>query len=324
MTENIRLKIGVLGCAAIADRFMIPAIQESDDYELAAVASRSVERARVFGEKYSCRGISPYDRLLEYDDIDAVYIPLPNALHYEWAMKALESGKHCLVEKPIAPDRQTADKMVRTARSNKLVLFENFMFLYHSQHRFVLERIRGGDIGEIRCFRSSFGFPPLPEDNIRYSRLLGGGSLMDAGVYPLVAAQMILGNDLRVTSAVLAEDDQRGVDISGGAFLVGSGNIFAQIAFGFDNYYQCNYEVWGSRGKITTHRAFTAGPGISPRVLIEKPDESRTHDLPPDNHFLNILDAFCRTIRNGDAEPEFKRILTQAGLLEEVTAFAGK
>jgi hypothetical protein len=210
--------------------------------------------------------------------------------------------------------------MVEIARERGVSLFENFMFLYHSQHRFILEKIEGGEIGEIRCSRSSFGFPPPPKGDIRYDKDLGGGALLDAGVYPLRASQMILGDNLSAPSAYLKIDPETGVDIYGGGFLTNRQGLFAQIAFGFDNYYQCSYEIWGSQGKIRAERAFTAGPGFKPKVIVEKQDEYHEYELPPDNHFVNILKAFHRSVveQGYDREAEFRQILNQARLLQEI------
>jgi len=323
-----RLKVGVIGCANIAERMVLPAMRSMEEWELAAVASRSLEKAKRFAGKFNCEPIENYESLLEREDIEAVYIPLPNALHYEWVMKALARGKHCLVEKPMGCDYASVKNMVETARHHQVCLFENFMLVYHSQHDFIREKLKDNEIGEIRCFRCSFGFPPLSKDNIRYDKALGGGALLDAGGYLLKACQLMEGDGppLTVTAAYLKIDPGTGVDIYGGAFLSNRQGLFAQIAFGFDNFYQCNYEIWGSKGKITAHRAFTAGPGIKPKVVIEKQDVYDDLLLPPDNHFVNILWAFYRSITQKDAarEGEYKKILRQAALLKEVQDNARK
>jgi len=328
MLEEImkKLKIGVLGCASIADRMMLPAIQASGVFELAAVSSRSAEKAKAFAAKFGAEPVTGYEALLNREEIDALYIPLPPGLHHEWTVKALKKGKHCLIEKPLALDFSSAQQLVETARGNNLSLFENFAFVYHSQHRFIRDRLERGDVGEIRCFRSSFGFPPLPADNFRYDQSLGGGALLDAGVYPLQASRLILGENskLHVTAASLKTDPEKLVDIYGGAFLTGEAGVFSQIAFGFDNFYQCNYEVWGSRGKIRAERAFTAGPGIKPRVIIEKQGDYQEYLLPADNQFVNLLKAFHNSVTGGNFECHYRDILCQAQLIQEVLDHAGK
>jgi len=318
------INIGILGCANIADRLVIPAINSSENFTLVAIASRSHEKAREFSIKFGCEAARDYQGLIDRDDIDAIYIPLPIGLHHEWVLKCLDSGKHVLCEKSLAPDYATARSMVDAARSRSLVLIENFMFTFHSQHRFILDRINRGEIGEIRCFRGSFGFPPFSDDNIRYSRILGGGSLLDAGAYTVKATQLILGTDLEVTSAFLGFEPGREVDIYGGAFLVSGSGCISQIAFGFDNYYQCSYEVWGSKGKLTSARAYTAGPDIRPKVIIEMQDEKHEYSLPQDNHFLNILGHFHDSIVNNILEPNYSEIMNQSRLLTQIQEYASR
>jgi dTDP-3,4-didehydro-2,6-dideoxy-alpha-D-glucose 3-reductase len=318
------MRIGIMGCANIAQRMVIPAIDSMDQWQLVAVASRDSEKAMVFAEKFACEAVTGYDALIQRNDIDALYIPLPPGLHHEWTLKALAKGKHCLVEKPLGCDLASTKEMIEAASSNQLALFENYMFIHHSQHRFVKERITAGEIGEVRNFRASFGFPPLPKDNFRYNTSLGGGVLLDAGGYPIKAAQHILGKDgpLKLLGSHLNIDPETGADVTGGAFLVSPRGVTVQVAFGFDNFYQCNYEVWGSKGKIIAHRAYTAGPGVEPKVVIEKQGEFEEFVLPEDNHFANILAAFHQSIIKKEFQSQYDQILEQARLIQEVKSYA--
>ena len=129
-----QINIGILGCATFADRLVIPAINSSDNFNLVAIASRSYKKAKSFASKFGCEAIDGYQGLIDRDDIDAVYIPLPIGLHQEWVISCLENGKHVLCEKSLAPDYRTVKAMVDTARRRSLVLIENFMFAFHSQH----------------------------------------------------------------------------------------------------------------------------------------------------------------------------------------------
>jgi len=192
-----KIKMGVMGCANIAKRSVIPEIKLIEDFELSAVASRSKEKADAFAKHFNCEGIDGYDNLLKRDDIDAIYMPLPTGMHEEWVLKTLEAGKHILIEKSLAVDFSSAQKMVEKAKEKGLLIMEDFMFLYHSQHQFVKDLISKGEIGELRCFRSSFGFPPFPPGNFRYDRNMGGGALLDAAAYTVRASQLFLGMDLR-------------------------------------------------------------------------------------------------------------------------------
>lgn len=311
-----KLKIGVLGCANIAKRSVIPAILEVEELKLIAVASRTQAKADEYAGLFKCEAIEGYQKLIDRSDIEAIYMPLPTGLHEEWGIKILEAGKHLLVEKSLAMNYSSAQQMVALAKEKDLLIMENFMFLYHGQHQFVKDLIAKGEIGEVRSFRSSFGFPPLDKDNFRYNKALGGGALLDAAAYTIRVSQMFLGNDLNVQGASLNNDGQE-VDLYGGGFLKSSNGSFAEVAFGFDNFYQCNYEIWGSEGKVTAKRAFTPGVNFSPTITLEKQSEQFDYKIDAENHFIKILNEFNRCIIENDMQKKYDEILNQARLIQE-------
>lgn len=313
----IKLRIGVLGCANIAQRSMIPAIQQVEEIELVAIASRTQKKADEFAKQFNCEAIEGYQNLLDRNDINIIYMPLPTGLHEEWVMKALQAGKHIHIEKSLAMNYDSAIRMVDIARDKGLLIMENFMFLYHNQHKFVKELIDKREIGELRCFRSSFGFPPLPEDNFRFNTTLGGGALLDAAAYTVRASQLFLGNDLWVDAATLNNQGKE-VDIFGGAYLKSTNGLFAELAFGFDNFYQCNYEIWGSKGKIIAHRSFTPSPDFKPIITLEKQGGIENYEVEADNHFVNILKEFVHCVNTKQFEQKYEEILNQARLLQEL------
>jgi len=319
-----RIRIGVMGCANIAKRSVIPTIKSIDAYQLVAIASRTTEKAQEFAQIFDCEAITGYENLLIRDDIDAVYMPLPTGLHEEWVLKTLDAQKHILIEKSLAMNYASAQKMVEKAKAKQLLIMEDFMFLYHSQHQFVKDLIQQGEIGELRCFRSSFGFPPFPEDNFRYNKSLGGGALLDAAAYTIRASQLFLGDNLAVEAARLNIVEGREVDIFGGAFLTNPAGVVAELAFGFDNYYQCNYEIWGSKGKITAHKSFTPRPNEKPMITLEKQDIKQDFAAKPDNHFKNILTEFSKCICTKDFESKYHEILNQSSLIQAVRDKSGK
>jgi len=313
-----KIRVGVMGCAQIAERSVIPAMLELPEFELLAVASRTKEKSELFATRFGCQAIVGYDKLLSAE-IDAVYMPLPTGLHEEWVEKCLKAGKHLLVEKSFACDHASAKRLIELAKASKLVVMENFMFLNHGQHQVVKELLDSGEIGELRCFRSSFGFPPLDPSNFRYDKVLGGGALLDAGAYTVRASQLFLGDELSVAAASLNYGDNE-ADIYGGAFLKSPNGMFSEVGFGFDNYYQCNYELWGSKGKITAHRAFTPKPDQEPEITIETPDGTRTIRAKAENHFKSRLKEWSQCIMSKNLETGHGDILNQSRLLDEVLA----
>jgi hypothetical protein len=313
-----KINIGVIGCANVAERYMIPAMKATSEMELIALASRSKEKSVFFADTFSCEAVVGYSNLLDRDDIDAVYIPLPIALHEEWIMKALKKGKHILAEKSLTTDYKSTKIIIDEAKSCQLLVMENFMFQYHRQHAFVHKLIEDGEIGEVHFLKSSFGFPPRKKDDIRYDKKLGGGALLDAGGYVVKAAQLFLGNDLTLRGAFLKYDKQLGVDIYGGAMFNNGKDQIAHISFSFDNYYQCNYEIWGSKGKITADRAFTPPPDFAPQIILEKQDHKQEFVIKPDNHFITILKEFHRAIIEKDFNRHWEEALKQANLLDQI------
>ncbi len=294
-----KINIGILGCAIIADRYMIPAINAlSQYYNLIGIASRNEDKAIEFAKKFNTKSYNGYAELLNESALEAVYIPLPNALHAQWIESALGLGLHVLVEKSLACTYEDVSRLNEIANAKSLALVENFQFRFHSQLDFIQKLLSEGTIGELRCMRSSFGFPPFPDaTNIRYQNELGGGSLLDAGAYPIKLSQIFLGNDLEVKAANLTFHSNKGVDIWGGAYLKQTnGTRFSEIAFGFDNFYQCNLELWGTKGKIYTNRIFTAHPDHQPIIELETATGKEIIKLPADHHFKNMLIYFHNLI----------------------------
>ena len=315
-----KIKIGVLGCASIAHRSIIPAIKDlSAKFKLVAVASRSIDKAELFAKEFNCEAVTGYDNLINSDKIDALYIPLPTGLHKEWIKKALLADKHVYAEKSIALNLTEANEMVGIAKQKNLALMEGYAFQYHSQHRLVLNLIEDKEIGDIRHFSSSFGFPPLSYDNFRYNDVLGGGALMDSAGYPVRATHLILGNDFEVKGSTLFYDPKMRTNIYGSAFLSNLKGLGASISFGFDNFYQCRYELWGEKGKIIADHAFTPKSDYSPKIFIETHKGIKVIQAEPDNQFIKAFEEFFNILNNfKDKDKHYNDIVLQSKSLEEI------
>ena len=320
-----QIRVGVLGCANIAIRSLAPAFQEHSEFQLIGFAGREDSKTYNTAQQFRCKAISSYQEMVELHDIDLIYIPLPNSLHHEWVIKSLQSGKHVICEKSLGCNYDEVKEMVRIARDKNLLLLENFQFRFHSQHQFVTQLLNAEEIGKIRCFRSSFGFPPFSDtNNIRYNKELGGGALLDAGAYTIKATHFIMGDNFQVKTATLHYDKSIDIDVFGGIYMEDNNGQIAELSFGFDNYYQCNYEIWGSSGKITSTRAFTASPSINPTIIIEKANVVKSFSLPSDNHFLNMVSHASNCIKTNNYEIEYQQNLQQAFSLEQVRQLSGK
>ncbi|MFK7782979.1 Gfo/Idh/MocA family protein [Psychroserpens sp.] len=317
-----KIRIGILGSSNIAKKAIIPTLVSLDHiFEIVGIASRDISKIKDLTKTLNVEAFQGYDAILDKTFVDAIYIPLPNALHFEFVEKALKNGIHVLVEKSLGCNLSEVTKLVSLARNNRLVLMENFQFRFHSQLKFLIDKLKSKEIGDIRAIKASFGFPPFSDlDNIRYKKELGGGALLDAGAYTAKISQIILGFGLSVEAASLNKTPKDEVDIWGGAFLKQKENgLFSSLAFGFNNYYQCGVEIWCSEGKISTNRLFTAPPGYKPLFEIETPQDKQTIELQSDNHFVNMLTHFYDCIYDEELkEMENQQNLDQARIIEGI------
>jgi len=313
-------RVGILGCASIAKRSLAPAFMRHDGFELVAVASRSANKATEFAEGFSARGCT-YDELVQAPDVDLIYCPLPTGLHHNWVAKSLEAGKHVLCEKSLGTSLREVEDLVGIARERQLFLMESFQFRFHAQNLYVKSLLAGNAIGPVRDVVVRFGIPPFPEGaaNIRYSKVLGGGALLDNGAYAIKAATYLLGHEIEVLAAMHGgETNSLGnVDLTGSIMMRTPSGVSIHGTYGFDHYYQNGYEIWGKDGKISTTRAFTARGGFAAPVIVETASgkDVKTFD---DDHFARLLDYVASTIATGDFEREYSECIVQARTVQAV------
>ena len=199
------IRWGILSTAKIGTQQVIPAMQNGSNCEITAIASRDAERAATVARELSIpRSHGTYEALLTDPDVDAIYNPLPNHLHVEWSIKALEAGKHVLCEKPIGLTAAEGQQLVDAGRQHpQLKLMEAFMYRHHPQWVRARALVRDGQIGSLRAIQSLFSYHNVDPDNIRNRADLGGGALMDIGCYPISLSRFIFdGEPIRVCGLV--------------------------------------------------------------------------------------------------------------------------
>jgi NDP-hexose-3-ketoreductase len=316
--EEPALRFGVLGCGDIAWRNMVPAMERAG-VRAVAFASRDPAKAERFAARFGGDAVTGYDRLLDRDDLDAVYIALPTGLHHAWARRTLETGRHALAEKPLTATTAEAEDLVALAAGRGLWLADNFLFPHHSQHTAVRTMLADGLVGAPAKFSAAFGIPARPADDVRMRADLGGGALLDLGVYTVRAARLLFGEDAEVAGATLRVDAASGVDLAGAALLTYPDGRSAELSFGFGLSYRSAYSVWGSSGRITVDRAFTPPPAFGPTVVLEQQNTVRTTTLPPDDQFANLLRAFAGAVRDkADFAEAGAGLLRQARLVDAI------
>ncbi|MBR5564927.1 MAG: Gfo/Idh/MocA family oxidoreductase [Roseburia sp.] len=340
------IRIGVICPSEIALRRFMPALQKVAGIEFAGIASSTAEerfgardsytekeeeiiandfkKAEVFIEQYGGKLYSSYTEICESDEIDAIYIPLPPALHFRWAKYALEHGKHVFVEKPSTLYAADSKELAELALEKGLALHENYMFAFHKQLEEIHQMIENGDIGDVRLYRVSFGFPRRPAGDFRYMKALGGGALNDCGGYTLKYADMLLNHKGKLLAATSCADKQADVDISGAALMADENGVTVQIAFGMENEYKCELEAWGSTGTLYHGRILTAPAGFVPNCTIKRGQEVETITLSEDDTFMSSIQYFTECIEKEEVRAESRNaIIKQAEFVDEFRALAG-
>ena len=288
------------------------------------IMKKEQEKAGEFLRVYGGRLFQSYEEVVSSPIVDAVYIPLPPALHYHWAVKALERGKHVLVEKPAVLKKDDAARLVALAASKEKALHENYMFAFHAQLDAIKEYLDSGLIGEIRLVRIAFGFPLRAADDFRYSKQLGGGALIDCGGYTIKYASMLLGDSMKIVQATKNGVPGYEVDMYGSGVVVNDRGLTAHIAYGMDNDYRCELEVWGSRGTLYTDRVLTAPAGYVPHLKLRFNGREENLELPADDTFKKSITYFIECIETKDKrEDAYTGILKQAGYIEDFNRLAG-
>ncbi len=327
------IRIGIICPSEIAFRRFLPSLKKAAEFEYVGVAiankeefegatdevlSKERDKAEAFVENYGGIIFEGYSALIKSDEVDAVYTPLPPALHFKWAKQALEHGKHVLVEKPSTTCLADTQVLVDIASAKGLALHENYMFVFHSQLAAINEIVKNGNIGDVRLYRISFGFPRRDVGDFRYNRKLGGGALLDAGGYTMKLATELLGKDIRLVAATANYIPEFEVDAYGSAYLENGRGVVAQVAFGMDNDYKCDLEIWGSKGTLTTGRIMTAPNGFEPSYTIKKNQDYSEGKLPADDAFLKSIEQFGTCVKEDTAREEnYENLLLQERLIEE-------
>ena len=301
-----KLRWGILGCAAIAERAVIPAIHESEYNEVSAVASRDGEKAKQYAQKNNIpRHFDSYEALLNDETIEAVYIPLPNHLHKEWTIKAMEAGKHVLCEKPITLNANEAAEIAKVSQETGKLVIEAFMYRYQTRFEIARSLIAQGAIGDIRLFKGAFTFNSSSNTkDVRYVKEWGGGSLYDVGCYPISAARLLLqAEPIAVCMQGKFVDTYGGVDMFASGLIEFPNDVGALIDCGMWAAFRNEIEVIGTEAVLKIPHAFVPQNDDQTAIFIEKDGQTTRYDATYINSYVLQADLFAKAIRLGDALP---------------------
>jgi D-xylose 1-dehydrogenase (NADP+, D-xylono-1,5-lactone-forming) len=292
---------GLLSTAAINDA-ILEGIRRTDIAEVVAVSSRDRERAEAYArERDIGRAHGSYEELLADPDVDVVYVALPNALHVEWAIRALEAGKHVLSEKPLSVDPREVERAFDAADRAGRLLMEGFMWRHQPQAKKLAELAHDGTIGEVRLARAQFSFTLTRDDDVRWLADLGGGSLLDVGCYCVNALRLVAGEPTNVLAQqVLAPG---GADKRFSATLAFDSGAVGHFDCGFDLPMRREVEVVGSDGVLFLEPAFGSDEGV---LWLRRSDAVEEIELPATHRYQLEVENFSRATR-GEEPPLLDR-----------------
>jgi len=290
------LQVGLLGTARI-NGALIPALRASPRSRLLGVASRNAERAAAYAREWGIeRAFPSYDAMLADSEIQAVYIPLPNALHAAWTIRAARAGKHVLCEKPLALSVEDCDAVAAAAREAGVVVAEAFMYRHHPQTAQVREIVASGALGAVRLVRGSFSFTLSRPSDVRLDPELGGGSLWDVGCYPLGFARTVLDRE-PIEAFGWQHTGPTGVDLTFAAQLRFPGDVLVQFDCSFEVPFRAEMEIVGAEATLTVLQPFK--PGAEASLLLRRGDRDETIGVDQAELYLGEVEDLAAAALDG-------------------------
>ena len=318
-----KIRFGVLSVAKIGTVRVIPAMLQCASCEIAAIASRDLNRAKETAEKLGIpTAYGSYEELLADPSIDAIYNPLPNQLHLPWSIRAAEAGKHVLCEKPLTMNPAEVEKLIEVRDRTGVKMAEAFMIRLHPQWLRTKEIIQSGEIGELRSMHCAFSYFNRDANNIRNKPECGGGALMDIGCYPIHAARWMFGTEPHRVSARMERDAGFGTDHTTSALLdFPNGQALFTVSTQMNPYQRMQF--FGAKGHVEIEIPVNAPPDRETRIFVRAGTEDRTETFPICNQYTLQGDAFANAILNDSEVPvPLENSLGNSKVIEAIFAAA--
>ena len=288
---------GILSTANI-NRLVLAGAAASAQVDIAAVASRDLARAAAYARDHGIpQAYGSYEELLADPSLDAIYISLPNALHVEWATRALQAGKHVLCEKPLSRHPEQVEELFDTAERSGRLCMEAFMWRHHPQTKRLAALVADGAIGELRLVRAAFSFAASNPANVRLRPDLDGGALMDVGCYCVSACRLLAGEPVRVTAQQVVGPS--GVDVRFAATLAFDDSVLALIDCALDLPDRSELEAIGSKGTLRVQDPWHCR---QPTLRLQRGDVVELIEVEREDSYRLELENLGAAIR-GEAEP---------------------
>ena len=318
------IRWGILGTAGIAESAFLPALRETNEGVALTVGSRTFERGRAWAEEHGVtRAVEGYDAVIADPEVEAIYIPLPNGLHAEWTIAALEAGKVVFCEKPLCGTVEDTERVLAAARATGVPLWEAFVFPFHEQMDLVRGMLADGTIGTVREIQSRFHFVLDDPDDIRLFANLAGGSIQDVGCYPIRLARLLFDAEPDLSRAIAdAEWTADGADTELWGALVFPGDRRLVFSCGFRSGYDTLTRVLGTEGEIRLTGPFH--PDSDDEMTIVRDGEFETQPAPTSGEmsFTPAIRHIHRVIR-GMEEPRHLAVDEALGNAQAIGALLG-
>ena len=308
--EKKTVRWGVLGCSGIGKSRTIPGLLACENAELYAIAGRNEETLKAYAEPFAPKKLyTDYQALLDDENVDAVYLPLPNGIHMEWVKKAAAAGKHILCEKTMALTEEQVREMFAAAKEHGVLLEEAYAYRHAQLVQKVKEIVDSGAIGRIRYLESKHSTFDTNRSGIRYQKGNGGGAVYDVTCYNVSLASYLFGKDPEDMSVYCGFDKETGVDVSDAVMLRYEEGVTAMLYAGLDAYRRGCYSILGETGRIDVDHKFNSSGVCHIRVSTgarpqgaEYVDETTTeYTIWVDDNYKKEIELFSDAVLNGSA-----------------------
>ncbi len=294
-----KIRWGVLSTANIGRKRVIPAIQQSSNGEVVAVASRSLDKAKAFAAE---AGISTaygsYDDLIHDPNIDAIYNPLPNSEHVMWSIRCAEAGKPVLCEKPLARNAADSQQMVDAFTNRNILFAEAFMYRFHPRIQRVHEMLMAGAVGELHTLAAAFSFVIQQEENIRLNQSLAGGALRDVGCYCVNILRLMTGEEPENVAAFATIGEQSQVDETLAGLLQFPSGVMGHFDCSLRTQYAHFCDIRGTEGRILLENSFVPQPNDTTTIRYWHGNEYEEIAIAPANHYTLMAEDFADALLN--------------------------
>jgi predicted dehydrogenase len=322
MADKVRW--GILGTAAVAEKHFVPSVGELENGEVLAVASRDAKRARDYARRLGIpRSYGSYEELLADADVDAVYLPLPTGLHAEWAVRCAEAGKPTLVEKPLAESAASAQRMADAFAAAGVPVAEAMMYGFHPLTRRVKQMVAEGDLGKVKAINANFCCRTPDPDDFRLNRGMGGGATLDVGSYCVSIIRAIAGEEPGDVEATASFMDGDGADLRLAGTLRFPSGIVASFVCALRTEFGCSYEVFGTGGRILVPQGIVPNPGDPGLIRYWKDYSLEEIPTPDANQWALCFGAFADALLEGETpDPPVEESIRNLEVIDRLLASA--